>query len=101
MGPAAGELRDQPALDRAGGELPLLGPSAQVGVAEQPLELGGREVGVGDESRSLAEERREPGLFELAAPVAGSAVLPDDGPCDGGKCAAVPQHDRLALIGDA
>ena len=44
---------------------------------------------------------RWPGVAQLVAAGRGAPVLPDDGPVAGPAGAAVPGHDRLALVGDA
>ncbi len=100
---AAGQLPDEPRVDGAERELAAQRPLARAGhVVEQPLELGAREIGVEDEAglarrsvaawpaaRSSSQMRRRP------------PVLPDDRVGDRPAGRAIPQHRRLALIGDA
>jgi hypothetical protein len=101
VNPPAGEPRHQPALHGAGGQLAPLGPAAEGRIAQQPFELGGGEVRVGDQAGPLPEQRLEPGVAELAAAGAGAAILPDDRGGRRHQGAAVPEHHRLALVGDA
>ena len=89
---AARQPPDKPGVDRSEREL-AGGP----GLAQQPLELRRREVRVGDEPRSLADEVDG----ELGAPRRGSPVLPDDRWRDRAPVAPVPEDGRLALVRDA
>ncbi len=70
-------------------------------VVEQPFELGAGEIGVEHEA-GLA--RDHPGVAGGAQRVAmrrRAPVLPDDGVGDRLARRAIPQHRRLALVGDA
>src|SRR5687768_3485797 len=73
-----GELRHQPALHRAGSELAASGSAAEIRIPQEPLELGGGEVGVRYQPGTIAQHRLQTGLLELPAPVGRAAVLPDD-----------------------
>jgi hypothetical protein len=91
----AGELEDEPGVDRA--EDRPLGPR---GVAQQPLDLGPGEVGVDRQPGALAHQRLVSGLPQLVAAPRGAAVLPDEGPVDRLAAVRVPGDDGLALVGD-
>ena len=101
-GVAAGEAREQPGVDRARRELAGRGARAgAVDVVEQPGELGRREVRRDHEARPLAQQRRVPGVLQRPADVLGARVLPDDGRRDRPPRRTLPEHDGLALVGDA
>ena len=93
----AGEVPDQPGVDRA--ERQVLG-DGNPAWTEQPLELRAAEVGVEDETRALAYEIQGPGCGELVAAGGGTPILPDDGPPVGLPGGAIPRHDGLPLVGD-
>ena len=96
------EARDQPAVDRARGELSRLGPPSEPRVlAQQPGELGPGEVGIEHEPGAGAHVRLLPGLLELATDRRGAAVLPDDRGVDRSERLAVPHDHGLALVRDA
>ncbi len=95
---AAGQVPEHPGIDGAEGQLTVV---LDVTFLEQPPHLGAREVGIGDESGPLPDERSQPTLLESPAGFEGAAVLPDDGPVPRGTVSPVPGHDRLPLIGDA
>ena len=63
---------------------------------EQPLELAGREVGVGHEPGARAHEV----AGKLGATLGRPPILPDDRARDRSRGAALPQHGRLALVRD-
>ena len=68
---------------------------------EQPLELGGREVGVEHEPGALADERLVACGPELVATRRRAPVLPHDGAVQRLARAPVPHDGGLALVGDA
>ena len=70
---AAGELEHEPGVDRAED-----GVAGGLDVAQQPLDLGRREVRVEDEAGALADELLVAGLAELVAARGGAPVLPDE-----------------------
>ena len=70
-------------------------------VADQPLDLGPREVGVEHEAGALANERLVAGGAQLVAAGGGAAVLPDQRTVQRGAGRAVPGDDGLALVGDS
>ena len=94
-GVAAGELEDEPGVDRA--ERRPLGP---LDVARQPLDLGPGEVGVEDQARALADELLVAGGAQLLAAPGGAPVLPDQRPVQRLAARRVPGDDGLALVGD-
>ena len=81
--------------------MPKTARSAPLDVAQQPLDLGRREVGVEDEAGALADQRLVTGRAQLGAarrrcagparPAPGAAARP---------CRRVPGDDGLALVGD-
>ena len=89
---AAGQLPDEPGVDRPEGQLPL----RPLGAPEDPLELRRREVRVGDEPRPLADQRRR----QLRAAIRGAPVLPHDRAVHRPAGTALPHHGRLALVRD-
>ena len=69
-------------------------------VAQQPLDLGAREVGVDDQAGALADQlgRARPRAARRSG--RGAAVLPDERVVDGLAGLGVPGDDGLALVGD-
>ena len=68
---------------------------------EQPLELRAREVGIENETGGAADQIEMAIGLELLTAGSSSAVLPDDRLVARHAGSLVPQHDGLALIGDA
>ncbi|OIQ78337.1 hypothetical protein GALL_399530 [mine drainage metagenome] len=102
MAASAGELPDQPGVDGAGGELAAGGARPRLrNVVEQPLQLGAGEVGIEQEAGLLLEGRRQAGGGEFRAHIGAAPVLPDDGRGERTAAVALPEHDSLALVGDA
>ena len=96
----AGELEAEPGVDRAERGPPRERTLAQaLDVLEQPLDLGGGEVGVEHEPGALAHERFMPGGPQLLAARRRAAVLPDDRVVQRQSAGGVPHADRLALVG--
>ena len=89
----AGEPLEEPRGDVAVGEVPF------VDVVEHPAQLRGREGGVELEPGALAHPRRV--LAQGGAGGVGAAVLPDDRRVDRLAGPAIPDHERLGLVGDA
>ena len=77
-----------------------VGAGGHAALGQQPGHLRGREVRVEHEAGALAHEGQVAGGGQLVAAVGGAAVLPDDGAVQRLAGAAVPGHDRLALVGD-
>ena len=98
---AAGQVPQHPGVDRAEGEVRIVGREGEVAVAEQPGRLGGAEVGVEDEAGGGAHEGEMARLGELGAEGRRAPVLPDDGAVQRTSGRAVEGHQRLALVGDA
>ena len=97
---AVREFPDEPAVDRARGELVVrvAVPRAEA-VLEHPLELRRGEVRVGHEPRGRVDRlalRREREAARGRAP-----VLPHDRAPDGRARRAIPEHHGLALVRDA
>jgi hypothetical protein len=72
-----------------------------VALGEQPLELRARKVGIENEAGGAADQIEVAIGLELFTAGGGSAVLPDDRLMARHAGSLVPQHDGLALIGDA
>lgn len=101
-GGAAGEIPDQPGIHGAERDLAPLGPFAQPGdVLQQPGRLGAGEVTGQRQAGGGAEPVLPVRTAELVAESGGTGVLPDDGVVDGDPGGPVPEHGRLALVGDA
>ena len=102
FGPAAGQVPDQPAVDRAEGQLAGIGGRTRARHAvEDPGELGAGEVGIDHEPRALGHHRPEAVAAQAFADIGRTPVLPDDRAVDRLARRPVP-HDRgLALVGDA
>ena len=99
---AIGQLPDQPRINRPEGELALLLQSAGAfDVVQDPLNFGPGEIGVDDQPRLAANERRVLFLLQPIASRGGASILPDDGVANGFTGVAIPDDDGLALVGDA
>ena len=97
----AGEAVDQPRVDRAEGDLAGLGARPQRRIAlQQPRDLAAREVGVEHEAGALVKQRLVPRRAQALAHGRRLAALPHDRAPDGVARAAIPEHRRLALVGD-
>ena len=90
---AAGQPPEQPGVDGAEGERR---PRRAAVLAEQPLELRRREVGVGHEPAAGLDLLRG----QLAAAGRGAAILPDDRRRDRPARVSLPEQGRLALVRD-
>ena len=98
----AGELEAEPGVDRAERRPAGLRALAQtLDVLEQPLDLGGREVGVEHEPRARAHERLVPGGAQLIAARGRAAVLPHDRRVQRLARGRIPHAHGLALVGYA
>jgi len=101
VGASPGQPRDEPAIHRARGQLAPLRPEPELGVVEQPFQLGRGEVRIQQESAALPDQRLGPRGPELHATLRGPPVLPDDRRRHGLERLPLPEDQRLALIGDA
>ena len=88
-------LKSEPGVDRAEDR-----PLRPLDVAQQPLDLGRREVGVDRQPGPLAHQRLVPGRAQLVAALGGATVLPDQRAVDRLAARRVPGDDGLALVGD-
>ena len=99
---AAGQLPDEPRLHRSEQQLPRLRLLPGTGhIVQDPFQLGGREIGVDDQTRLFPEFLGQPPGLQLIAVGAGAAALPDDGMVNGLPRVPVPHDGGLALVGDA
>ena len=80
--------------------VPKTARSARSGVAQQPLDLRPREVGIDHKSGPLPHQLLAPGRLQLLAAPGGTPVLPDQRPVDRLAACRVPGDHRLALVGD-
>ena len=94
---AAREVPEQPAVDGAERQVRR---RLDTPFVEQPLHLGGGEVGIEHQPGRGPHERLVPRGAQLVAARRGATVLPHDGAVEGPAGAPVPGHDRLALVGD-
>ncbi len=100
--PAAGQPPDQEGVDGAEAKVAALGPLARaLHVVEQPGELGAGEIGIEEQAAAGGDLRLLALAAQRGAGVGGAPVLPDDGAVDRLAGLAVPDHHRLALVGDA
>ena len=99
----AGELPHQPGVHRAEEQLaPLRLLTGALYMVQNPLELGGGEVGVNEQSGVLLHIGGErPVGLQLLAQGGGAAALPHDGVGDGPAGLPVPDDGGLPLVGDA
>ena len=99
---AAGQLPDQPGLHGAKHQLPGLGlfPRA-FHIVQDPLQLGGGEVGINNQSGLFPNHLGVAFGFQLVAVFAGAAALPHNSVIDRLTGVAVPHDGGLALVGDA
>jgi len=102
MHPTAGEPPQKETIHRAEGQRPAFRRSARARhVVEQPGELGGGEIGVGEQARALGQQRLHTLGAQPGAMLGGATVLPDDGAMHAVTARAVPEQHGLALVGDA
>jgi len=98
----AGELPDEPGIDRAECELAALGAGARPrNLVEQPGDLGAAEIRINHQPGLLFYEFLNPFFFQLRTNLRGAPVLPDDGVVDRLAGLPVPDDGGLALVGDA
>ncbi len=99
---AVRQLPHQPAVDRAESEFAAFRAlTCSRHVIEQPGQLGAREIRIEQQSGAPGDLGLETVGLQLLAQVGRAAVLPDDGRRNRPAGAAVPQHGRLTLVGDA
>ena len=99
---AAGELPDEPGLDRAEGDLAALRfLTDAVHILKDPADLGAGEIGVDEEAGAALEELFQALCLQFLTVIRGAAVLPDDGAVNGVAGLPVPHDDGLALVRDA
>lgn len=99
---AAGQVPDQPAIDGSKGQLSVFGLLAKAGIVlKKPLQFGGRKVSIGTQSGFFLNFLLMALAPQFCAQAFAATVLPDNGPIYRLAAAAVPDHRRFALIGDA
>ncbi len=98
---SSGQVPHQPRIDGAEGQLARFGALAGTGnLVQDPGDLAGGIVGVGDETRATCHlVRRECVGTARLHDVGGAPTLPHDGVVDGLAGGAVPHHRGLALVG--
>ena len=98
----AGQFPDQKAVHRAKEQIARRGLVARaLDVLQYPAQFRAREIRIEQQPRALGHHRLVPRLAQLRAVLGGAPVLPDDGAVNGLPGMAIPDHGRLALIGDA
>ena len=99
---AAGQVPDQPGVDRAKDQFPRLGPRpCAINIVEQPCQFGAGEIGIQQKAGLFGDQQLHPVSLEPLAGVRGAPILPDDGLVDRLARGAVPDEGRLALVGNA
>ena len=99
---AAGELPDQPAVDRAKGQIARRGQAPGTrDMVQNPLQLGARKIGIYQQAGFCLNQLCFSVGAQLCAGRFCSAILPDDGMVDGLTSFAIPDHRGFALVGDA
>ena len=100
---ALGHVPDQPGVDGAEQQLPLLRLFTGAGhVVQDPLDLGAGEIGVQQQAGIFPHVFLKAFvLAQLVADLRGTAALPDDGIVHGLARILFPDHRGLALVGDA
>ena len=103
MNLAACELPEEPAVDRAEGEVALFCQSTRTGhVVEEPADLADGKIWRENHRRVLAELLQKIGVFaEAFDDLLRLHRLPADGMMDRPSRMAVPEDGRLALVRDA
>lgn len=101
VGPAPGQLPEQPGVDGAEEEVPTGGLLPGAGhLIENPLDLGGGEVGVDYQPGLGVDHVLVAVTDQLLGDRAGLLGLPDDRVVDRFPGVAVPDDRRLPLVGD-
>ena len=95
------EAVQEPGGDVAVGQARPGRGAGAVDVVEHPAQLRRRERRVELEPGALADERLVAVRAQLGARAVGPPVLPDDRRVDGAARRALPDHERLRLVGDA
>ena len=99
---AAGQLPDQPSLDRAKEQVAPLGPRTHAGlIVQNPFQLGCRKIGVNDKTGLFPDLIGQALRLERIAVFACAAALPYDGMADRLAGVAVPDDRCLALVCNA
>ena len=104
MDAALGQLVDEPAVNGTEAQLTFFRAGASAfDVVKDPADLGAGEIGVEFQTGLFLEQIDDPGVFafHFLREISGAAALPDDRVADGLAGLAVPDNDRLALVGDA
>jgi hypothetical protein len=92
---------DDPGVDRAAQQLARLGPPPRAGdLVQDPGDLGPREIRIQQQAGGGGDGRLMAFGPQAVADLRGAAVLPDDGRVDWPARGFVPDHHRLALVGD-
>ena len=100
---SSGQLPHQPGVHGSEQQLPGSGPlPSPFHMVQNPLELGGGEVGVDEQAGVLLDVvRKGPFRLQLLTQRCGTAALPDDGVVDRAAGGFVPDDGSLPLVGDA
>ncbi len=101
MNPPARQLPDQKAVHRTKRQLAPRRPRRQIALLQYPLQLGPAEIRVEQQPRPRRHHRLMPRRLQRLTQRRRPSVLPDNRPVNRLSGFAVPDHHRLALIGDA
>ncbi len=98
----AGQVPDQPGIDRTEDQLARLGARAgALHVVKQPGQLGAREIRVQQQPGAIGHDLFETFGFQCLADVRGAAILPDDGVVNRFSGSAIPDQRCFPLVGYA
>src|SRR3954468_7082496 len=99
---ATGQVVNEPRINRAEGELASFCFGFRAfHIFQNPLQLGGGEIGVDHQASLLADSVGETPLLQAIASRRGAPILPDNRIVDGPTTLLVPNECRLTLVGDA
>ena len=99
---SAGQAPQQVTIDGAEQQFAAHRALARAGdVIENPCDFSAGKIGIDDQAGSGRDRRLVALVFQFRTDVGGATILPDDGAMNGLAGGAIPDHRRLALVGDA
>lgn len=102
MDPSSGQAPEQKRVDCSESETTALSLlSCTIYILKYPVDLGGREVGVDEQSGLASDQLGMSGLPELVAELRCPAVLPDNGTVNRYAGLSIPYDGCLSLVGYA
>src|SRR5258708_39979744 len=94
----AGQLPNQPTVNRSEGQLPVFRQFAGVrNVVQDPCDLAGGEIRVDHQPRTPLDQSFMTFGLELIAKAGGATILPDDGIAHRSSSLPIPYDGGLAL----